>query len=126
MIIVDDVVPNSYQSGLPSEAHSVQVKEFIGDPDHSWMGDTYKLVFFIEAFFPTFELRTISDNHGQAVIWRASRPRKSFKTYSARNIADLEFLDVVIDKKIFNRKTCADIVAEFKSTRVRQIKRIVD
>jgi hypothetical protein len=117
VIIIDDIVPNSYQSGLPDQLDSVCVKKFIGDPDHSWMGDTYKLVFFIEAFFPTFELRTIADNHGQGVVWRANPVRRDVKTYSAQEIADLQFLDVVKQHDIFRKKPCAEIVEEFKSAR---------
>ena len=114
VIVIDDVVPNSYQSSLPDQVESIRVKKAIGDPDNSWMGDTYKLVFFIEAFFPTFELRTIADNHGQAVVWRANPVRRDFKTYSARDIADLEFVDVIRKNDIFRRKTSAEIVEEFK------------
>jgi Methyltransferase domain len=117
VIIIDDIVPNSYQSGLPDQLDSVRVKKFIGDLDHSWMGDTYKLVFFIEAFFPTFELRTIADNHGQGVVWRANPVRRDVKTYSAQEIADLQFLDVVKQHDIFRKKPCAEIVEEFKSAR---------
>lgn len=117
VIIIDDIVPNSYQSGLPDQLDSVRVKKFIGDLDHSWMGDTYKLVFFIEAFFPTFELRTIADNHGQGVVWRANPVRRDIKTYSAKEIADLEFLDVIKQNDIFRKKPCAEIFEEFKSVR---------
>ena len=113
VIVIDDVVPNSYQSSLPEQEESIRVKKFVGDPDNSWMGDTYKLVFFIEAFFPTFELRTTADNHGQAVLWRANPPRRNFRTYSAREIADLQFVNVVTEDHIFKRKACAEIVEEF-------------
>jgi hypothetical protein len=114
-IIIDDIVPNSYQSGLPDQLDSMKLKRFIGDADNSWMGDTYKLVFFIEAFFPTFELRTIADNHGQGVVWRANPVRGDIKTYSAKEIANLQFLDVVKQHEIFRKRPCAEIVEEFKS-----------
>jgi hypothetical protein len=117
VIIIDDIVPNSYQSGLPDQLDSMRVKKVIGDLDHSWMGDTYKLAFFIEAFFPTFELRTIADNHGQGVVWRANPVRRDVNTYSAKEIAGLEFLDVVKKHDIFRKRPCAEIVEEFKSIR---------
>jgi SAM-dependent methyltransferase len=117
VIIIDDIVPNSYQSGLPDQLDSMKVKEFIGDLDHSWMGDTYKLVFFIEAFFPTFELRTIADNHGQGVVWRSNSVRRDIKIYSAKEIADLQFLDIIKQHDIFRKRPCAEIVEEFKSVR---------
>jgi hypothetical protein len=116
VIVIDDVVPNSYKAALADQSDSFAVKAFTNDPDNSWMGDTYKLVFFIEAFFPTFELRTIADNHGQAVVWRAARPRKRFAQYTAHDIARLEFLDVVKNPDVFRKQACAEIVQEFKQS----------
>ena len=108
VIIIDYIVPNSYQSGLPDQFWtSCGAKKFIGDLDHSWMGDTYKLVFFIEAFFPTFELRQLHRRQPRARRgWRANSVRRDIKTYSAKEIADLEFLDVIKQNDIFRKKPC--------------------
>ena len=48
IIVIDDVVPNSYQASLPDQRASFKVKDFVKSTDNSWMGDTYKLVFLIE------------------------------------------------------------------------------
>jgi hypothetical protein len=62
-------------------------------------------------------LRTIADNHGQAVVWRANPVRRDIKAYSAKEIAELEFLDVIKQQDIFRKRPCAEIVEEFRSVR---------
>jgi hypothetical protein len=49
------------------------------------------------------------------VVWRASQFRGDFKTYSVRDIADLEFFDVITKSDIFRRMATVEIVEEFKS-----------
>lgn len=117
VIVVDDVVPTSYQAGLPSQLDSFKVKAFLTDADASWMGDTFKLVFFVESFFPMYELRTIIDNHGQAVIWRGDKARSAFSTYSAEELSRLQFVDIVKQESIFRRMASSEILSEIRNRR---------
>lgn len=115
VIVIDDVVPTSYAAALPDQGDAVRVKRASNDPDNSWMGDTFKLVYFIHAFFPSLQLRTVADNHGQAVVWRGAKVSGSFKPYSIHEIAQLQFLDVVKDSDCFNRMPLAEIEKDLKA-----------
>ena len=117
VIIVDDVVPNSYKAALPSQGDAVAVQQHLSDPDHSWMGDTYKLVFVVRCFFPTLALRTISDNHGQAVIWRRSLAQDPLHILDTSDPFNLTFLDVVRRPEVFAFGTHAEILLEYQQGR---------
>jgi hypothetical protein len=114
IIVIDDVVPNSYQAALPDPADALKVKEYTGSTDNSWMGDTFKLVFLIESFFPTYNFRTISDNHGQAVVWRAAHSRSDFNAFAVREIARLDFIDVIRRSEIFHKAPYEVILDEVR------------
>jgi Methyltransferase domain len=115
VIVIDDVIPSSYQAALPEQADAFRVKAFTGDPDNSWMGDTYKLVFFIHSFFTNYNLRTVSDNHGQSVVWRRPRAAKKFRAYRMDEIVRLEFLDVIKQPEVFNKMEFDSIYKELAS-----------
>jgi hypothetical protein len=117
IIVIDDVIPSSYQAALPDQLDAFKVKEFTGDPDNSWMGDTYKLVFFINSFFPGYNLRTISNNHGQAVVWRRPRAMDVFRSYTMAEIVSLEFLDVIKQEDVFHKKDFDTIFDEIRCER---------
>ncbi len=111
VIVIDDVLPSSYASSLPDQRDTMLLRRASGSTDHSWMGDTYKLVFFVEAFFRSCRLRTVSDNHGQAVVWRG-RPRGAAPVRTVREVADLGFVDVVSNPAAYHFATFEVIVAE--------------
>jgi hypothetical protein len=117
IIVIDDVVPNSYQAALPSQLDAFNVKDFTGSTDNSWMGDTYKLVFFLRAFVPTYEVRTVADNHGQAVVWRRPRANRAIPAYSVGEIAGMQFIDVVKQQPLLMRMKFADIAELIRSER---------
>ena len=119
IIVIDDVIPSTYQASLPNQSDAFIIKAFTQSNDNSWMGDTFKLVYFIHSFFPTYELRTISDNHGQAVVWKAAYVRSGFHEYSILDLANLEFLDVVKRTAEYSKAPFADIVAELSTCRAR-------
>jgi Methyltransferase domain len=117
VVVVDDVVPNSYQASLPDQRVAFKVKEFVQSSDNSWMGDTYKLAFFLESFFPTYKMRTTSDNHGQAVVWRRPRASGAFKTFTAQEIAHLQFSQVIEQDEIFHKMAFSEIFDEISRER---------
>ena len=48
VIIVDDVLPTSYHASLKDQSDCVAVRNAISGSDPSWMGDTFRLVYFVE------------------------------------------------------------------------------
>lgn len=80
VIVIDDVRPNSYDSSLPDLAQLFHRREegaaapgATWPMDGSWMGDVFKVSFFIQSFMQQFSYATVTDNHGQTVLWRAVR-----------------------------------------------------
>lgn len=112
VVLIDDVVPTNYHASLPRQSDAMRVKAAVHSEDNSWMGDTYKLVFFIHTFFPSLNYRTITDNHGQTVVWRARQVRRSFKDVSVAEIGNLEFLDVISNPDIFEKAELVTILGE--------------
>ncbi|MCB8878376.1 class I SAM-dependent methyltransferase [Acidisoma silvae] len=117
VIVIDDVIPSSYQAAMPDQHDAFRVKAFTGDPDNSWMGDTYKLVFFIHTFFPDYNLRTVANNHGQSVVWRRPMARSDFHPYTVAEIAGLEFLDVIRTPEVFHKMDFDSIYDELAAER---------
>ena len=114
-VIVDDVIPSSYHAALPDLGVAVGVREFLGraDPavalDGSWMGDVFKIPFFVETFLQAFSYATVAENHGQMVMWR--EPRAAVVERGAEAVARLEFKDTVGARHAFRLRPLAEIVA---------------
>jgi SAM-dependent methyltransferase len=88
VILVDDVFPHSYAASLPDQAMSNAFRERRGIKAIDWMGDVYKLVFFIRDYLPGFSFATLMENHGQTVLWKQPRALDA----SPRSIAEISHL----------------------------------
>lgn len=110
VIVIDDVWPDSYHASLPSVEDMVTVRHAIGATDTSWMGDTYRLVHFIQSFLPRFDYATVAENHGQLVMWRGKRDPALVVRRQVEDIARLEFRHIVRQRASFNFLPNAEIV----------------
>lgn len=91
VVIIDDVRPSSYGASLPELGKIWLVKEALKE-NNEWMGDVYRLVYFIDTFMPAYSYATVEENHGQLVMWRAARhpvPDRSVESVSRKSFADL-------------------------------------
>lgn len=73
LIVIDDVLPNHWYASIRDYQTSILVRDALKIQDRSWMGDTYRLVFFLKSFFQQYDYATVADNHGQLVVWRKVR-----------------------------------------------------
>ncbi|WP_205474588.1 class I SAM-dependent methyltransferase [Nocardioides sp. SYSU D00038] len=115
VVVIDDVRPPSYHASLPDLSQVARLREAAGDPTKAWMGDVYRLVWFIDTFCQQLTWRTVANNHGQAVVWR--QPRPSVTERSAREVAELPFERVVLDQQVLRLARFRDIVADFRAWR---------
>lgn len=91
VIIIDDVWPSSFVAALRElEEHKI-VRKQLNEDSHAWMGDVYKLLYFIDSFFQQFTMNIINDNYGQAIMWRQKR----------QDVIDRQLLDISL--KTFDR-----------------------
>lgn len=112
VIVVDDTHPPTHLSSLPDRDHYSAVRSYIGETDKRWMGDIFKLVWFVETFCPHLTYRTIADNHGQTVLWR--KPRTDVPQRSLGQIADLGFEQMVCQEHVLQLRPWQEIRRELR------------
>jgi len=113
VIVIDDIMPSSYAASLPDLARFNRFREVAGVKRGTWMGDVYKLVFFIETFVQGYTFRCVAENHGQLVMWRAPRPSVPARTIAA--LAAIGYEDAVLERARFRFTPLAAIVAEVRA-----------
>jgi hypothetical protein len=109
-IIIDDTIPNSYHAALSDWALFTKMLQRTGSDDHSWMGDVYRLVYFIQTFLQQYSYATVEENHGQTVLWRQPRPGEALEARNVEDIARLEYAQVATSPEVFAFKPLAEIV----------------
>ena len=108
-IIVDDVMPSGYAASLPDLELSRQFWAATNNPDGSWMGDVFRLIFFIQEYMGSFSYATVEENNGQTVLWKQPRHVSSDPT-RIETISRLAYVDAVMGKAAFNFSPLATIL----------------
>ncbi|WP_174274986.1 class I SAM-dependent methyltransferase [Sphingomonas bacterium] len=119
LLIVDDVMPSTYAASLPDLDLSRRFWQATNNPDGSWMGDVYRLVFFIADYMTSFSYATVTENHGQTILWRDARAATAMSR-KVETIARLEYVDAVMGREIFNLQPFAVIESVLAEWRGRQ------
>jgi hypothetical protein len=115
VIIIDDIIPNSYVASLPDLALVSRLRTQMGMQDVSWMGDVFKLVFLIQSSFQQYSYATVQENRGQLVLWPERRRASELVDRKIEHISRLEYSAVIEHEKLFNIRPCAEIVASVKA-----------
>lgn len=114
VIVIDDTRPPSYLASLPDRQNYFTVRSWLDlDDQKAWMGDVYRLVYFIETFCPHLSFGTIADNHGQTVVWRSRRSAVPDRTL--REVGDLSFEDFVLQHEHLRLAPFADILTRLRT-----------
>lgn len=111
-IVIDDVLPVSYGASLRNLEESAKFRRMSPGPTEpkAWMGDVFKLVFWIRDYLLDWSYATVGDNHGQLVLWR--EPRVADVTpLDIEAIARLEYKDVIFRPRAYNFLSLGEIVA---------------
>ncbi len=121
VIVVDDVIPNSFDASLPdldqvfALRRQAQGADVNWAMDGSWMGDVYKIPFFVDAFMQQLSYATVQENHGQTVIWRRARPAGSLSAPSFPGVDRLDFRDTILRRPEFRLRPLAAIVDQVRT-----------
>jgi hypothetical protein len=67
--LIDDTVPNDNFAALPDQERCYRLRRMQGNGDWSWMGDVFKVIYFIRAVMRFYSVRTFT-GHGQTVVWK--------------------------------------------------------
>ena len=115
IIVVDDVMPSSYQASIPEIDLFESFASAVGSTDGSWMGDVFKVVFFIQEYLPLFRYATVLENHGQMVMWQAPRPASAQSIEKVKAVCDLEYCDFILRRSALNLLPFSDILNHVKT-----------
>jgi hypothetical protein len=113
VILIDDIMPNSYVSSLATMELATYVREFFGITDGAWMGDTYKVAFFIDTFFQQYRFCTVADNQGQLVVWKERR--SNVVERSVESVGRLQVDQLVVNYSVMNTKPLTEIISDLRS-----------
>lgn len=112
VVVVDDTHPPTHLAALPDRDAHAAVRDHLGATDKQWMGDIFKLVWFVQTFCPHLTYRTIADNHGQTVLWR--KPRADVPQRTLGEVAALAFEDMVVDEDVLELRPWREIRRELR------------
>lgn len=115
VVIIDDVFPCSYEASLAERRHTRIIRRATGDAAGAWMGDVYRLVFFVETFCQQFSYCTVNNNHGQLILWRDARVDVPQRTLS--EVAEKEYKDLFIEKDSFRPAPLDVILRKIQAAR---------
>jgi hypothetical protein len=86
-----------------------------GEKSGAWMGDVYRLVFFVETFCQQLSYGTVNNNHGQLVLWREPRAHVPQRTLS--KVAQKAYKDVYLEKNAFRFAPLQEILERAETGR---------
>ena len=113
VIVIDDVRPPSALAAIPDEQEFLAQRKAEDREDESaWMGDVFRLVYFIDTFCQQLSFRVIRNNHGQAVVWRHRRPQVTDRGLAG--VGAMDFDEMVRTEDTLRLATFADIVSELR------------
>ena len=116
VIVIDDINPTSFHAALPDPGEAFRIRDHqariypIMAEDFSWMGDVYKLVFFIRDFMQSWSYACIAETGGQLVMWREPRAEVDVGTRNFTEVGETSFRDVVGRQDEFRFLPLASIV----------------
>lgn len=117
IILIDDTIPNSYHAAMPDLKKSVQIRRARNDTSGSWMGDVYRLVYFIDAFFQQWSVGTLVENHGQTIVWEKPRAADAIPAMTVSKVAALPYEDVFLNKGPYRRMELEQIIEDIEAAR---------
>jgi hypothetical protein len=116
-ILIDDVVPSGYAASLRNQTAQKRLNRALPEAQqsHDWMGDVYRLMFFIETFFQSWSYATVAETGGQMVVWR--EPRAKVPQRRVERVARLGFEATVLKSASYNTMPLAEILERIEARR---------
>ncbi|MGB0262098.1 MAG: class I SAM-dependent methyltransferase [Henriciella sp.] len=112
VMIIDDIWPSSYIAAIRDLETHRRLRSKLKIQNPSWMGDVFKLLYFIDSFMQQFTMRLISDTNGQAILWRQPKPVTGDDLLLEISLKTLT--DLLTDDR-FRRVPVEDVLAEFRA-----------
>jgi Methyltransferase domain len=116
VIVIDDVHPSSYAASVADLDEREAVQQATGDTNAAWMGDVFRLVYFIDTMCQQFSYATTTDNHGQLVMWQERRAEVTER--SVEGIGRLTYGQAMVARAAFRFAPLDDIVQRLREAGV--------
>jgi hypothetical protein len=114
VIVVDDVRPPTELAAIRDRQEFFEVRRAADrDDEKAWMGDVFRLVYFIETFCQQLSFRVVSNNHGQAVVWRHRRAYVPERTLAG--VGAMTFDQMTRDQDALRLAPFGEIVRELRA-----------
>ncbi|MBJ7356961.1 class I SAM-dependent methyltransferase [Nocardioides sp.] len=114
VLVIDDVRPPTDLAAIRDRQEFFAVRRAQGrDDEKAWMGDVFRLVHFIDTFCQQLSFRVISNNHGQAVVWRHRRPQVRERLLS--EVGTLTFEQMTLEEDALRLAPFGEIVRELRA-----------
>lgn len=117
VIVIDDVTPSSFASAQRSMAEARLVRERMPTEasNHDWMGDVYRLGFFVETFLQGFSYSLVQETHGQLILWRQPRAAVAHPERTIEWVGRADLMDLFRHDADFQRAPYGEIVARYSA-----------
>lgn len=113
VLVIDDVRPPTELAAIRDRQEFFDVRRAAGrDDEKAWMGDVYRLVWFIDTFCQQLSQRVIANNHGQAVVWRKRRAQVTDRLLA--EVGDLPFAAIEREPDVMAAAPFGEIVRELR------------
>ncbi|WP_342151006.1 class I SAM-dependent methyltransferase [Methylorubrum sp. SB2] len=118
VIIIDDIRPANWVEALHLDLW-VKVVPMTDGTYTGWTGDVFKLLYLIETFFPSVEMRISAEAPNQVICWKRTKSRPLGKPFASRldEIAAAQFPQFLLSKQNFASTSLASIIADYKQSR---------
>ena len=113
VIVVDDTRPHTFLASLPDHDRFFAIRDWLKVTDKRWMGDVFKLVYFVDTFLPGLSYSTIANNHGQTVLWRKRRGQVTERTVA--EVAGLAFDELLLTEDVLRLEPFGKIRPRLRS-----------
>ncbi|KQT46816.1 hypothetical protein ASG52_14040 [Methylobacterium sp. Leaf456] len=118
VILIDDIRPANWVEALPLDLW-VKVRPLAEGTYTGWTGDVFKLLYLIETFFPSIELRIPAEDPNLVICWKRTKSRPLAKPFAARleEVAAAQYPQFLLSKANFAATGLESIVADYRQSR---------
>jgi hypothetical protein len=113
VILIDDTLPNDVYSSLRDPLDTSRFRHMVANNSRAWHGDVFKMVFYINDFWPCLNYRTIDvGGNPQTLVWRSPAERHDPICNNMELISRLTYFDLHTHINVLRRAGEEDTIAQ--------------
>ena len=112
-IVIDDITPSSHLAALRDERRFQALRQILDVKRGAWMGDVYRLVYFIDSFCQQMTYRTVGETEAQLVLWKQARESVVERDMGA--IARMTYDDMLFERETYRIAPFETILDELRA-----------